>query len=120
MQRLTIVDKIYFQADATQNPSGASLGFTRGIQSDEVPYPGRPHLKAGESAKVDTGWVDKDVSYVLIDNQTEFAIEALFKEEVALVIRPGEHERLPVFNVDHWQLLSMSGDARPSVTVYPR
>lgn len=115
--RIVVVDKIYHQPP-NESPVGESLGFSRAVASDEVPY-SRPVKVGPEAVPVDKGWVE-EVGMILVKTPSDAKSDlSVLLNAFELVVKPGEHLRLPVSIIEGIRL-SASAEVQATVTVYPR
>lgn len=142
---ITITENVYHRASPGESASGDAFAFVRKLESDDQPY-GPRTMKIGEVWQpLSFGWLEDGVGLILLENKEgiksfiqvrptpEQLAEALDKiieigfctEDVepafpAMLLLPGEPQRLtPALTSKVW-LRCRHGEAKCLVTLYPK
>lgn len=145
---VVVVGQVCHRRHANQ-PTSTTIQFVRDLETEEQPYTRLCHKEKSKATEewqmIDTGWLENDVSILIISNDegghsdTNLTPEALeeiksrvieigiyvdashFSETIPIqYILPREAFPLSLFEVDDYRIRCRKGTAKYTITAYPR
>jgi hypothetical protein len=124
MNRLTIVEMVYHESEATDGLVGTDHRYCRLLKSNDTWYQRPPFVVSEEPKAIDSGWV-VDVGMMVIENREKLdsnrIVEVLMEgcEQPMWRILPGETMRGVPVDVKQLRLRCLQGTAIVACTLIP-